>query len=173
MTSQPHHETLPEEWEPVTFAVLCPDAPPGEYGSREDPSPYISLEDPEPDLALLLHADDRVINQGMVRVLYRYPLGTAGPSAEEQARGGWIFEAAAPEGFFTRAALARAIAARYQAIYAEEEGNAPPAGDLPGMLNRATTDGQYGIWGHRLGDLLLHTVGHSAEADLYTLGIDS
>jgi len=42
----------------------------------------------------------------------------------------------------------------YQHIYKEEDAasNIPP-GNIPGMLNRNSTDGPYGIWGHDIGDL--------------------
>jgi hypothetical protein len=45
-----------------------------------------------------------------------------------------------------------AVVKAYAEVYAEE-GDDP--GHLPGMLNRATSTGPYGIWGHDLGDLVL------------------
>lgn len=42
----------------------------------------------------------------------------------------------------------------------------------PFMLNRPTTDGPHGIWGHSLGDLELHTV-EQVEDNLFVLGVDS
>jgi hypothetical protein len=146
------------------------------YWSVEDgPSPYISLEDPEDSIAHLRGAADVVIPRPAIRVRYRYPFDTRGPSPLEQREGGWIFEERAPDGaHFTRADLARAVAERYAAIYADEAATtAVPAARVPGMLNRAQTSGRYGIWGHDLGDLMLVTVEHSQEHDLYELGIDS
>lgn len=42
----------------------------------------------------------------------------------------------------------------------------------PIMLNRETTTGPHGIWGHSLGDLVLHTV-EQIEDNLFSLGVDS
>lgn len=49
----------------------------------------------------------------------------------------------------------------YRAIYAEEEAAAGPTGHVPGMLNRAKSEGPYGIWGHDITDLYFEGV----EAD--------
>jgi hypothetical protein len=157
------------------FSVVDPEAPRGDHRSAEDPSPYVSIEDPADDIALMQGADEKVVDRGSIRVLYSYPFGTAGPSAEEQKAGGWIFEEAAPDGAaFTRADLARAVSARYNKIYDEEEATSDVEPQyIPGMLNRAPTNGKYKIWGHVLGDLLLHTVSHDPAADLYILGIES
>ncbi len=40
------------------------------------------------------------------------------------------------------------------------------------MLNRETTHGPHGIWGHSLGDLVLHTVSQ-VKGNLFDLGVDS
>lgn len=77
-----------------------------------------------------------------------------------------------PDGM-TRLDLVERIVETYKAIYQEEdEGVGHPTENIPGMLNRRTSDGPYGIWGHCLGDLMLHT----AEIDdnnVITLGVDS
>lgn len=41
------------------------------------------------------------------------------------------------------------------------------------MINRAPTNGKYGIWGHSLGDLVLHTVHYDPTGKVIKLGIDS
>jgi hypothetical protein len=53
----------------------------------------------------------------------------------------------------TRRKLVEEIIRCYKEIYASEE----DPGNIPGMLNRQTSEGPYGIWGHDLGDLMLHT----------------
>lgn len=166
---------VPVRTEVATFAVVDEDAPAGEYRSAEDPSPYVSISDPEEDISLMRGADDRVVDAPTIRVLYSYPFDTAGPTPEEKEAEGWIFEEKAPNGrFFTRADLARAVAARYNAIYDEEaKTTAVEPGYIPGMLNRNRTNGRYGIWGHDIGDLVLHTVEHDPVTGVYTLGIDS
>jgi len=40
------------------------------------------------------------------------------------------------------------------------------------IMNRQTTAGPHGIWGHSLGDLVLHTV-EQVEDNLFSLGVDS
>lgn len=42
----------------------------------------------------------------------------------------------------------------YQKIYELEEQDAGNPGHIPGMLNRNSSDGRFGIWGHDLGDLI-------------------
>jgi hypothetical protein len=156
----------------VTFEVDDPYLEPG-----EGPSPYIVLDDPEDSIDHLRGAAEVAIDRPAIRVRYRYPLGTRGPSPLEQREGGWIFEEQAPGGArFTRADLARAVAARYAAIYAEEKatsGRAAARVSGARMLNRTETTGRFGIWGHDLGDLALATVEHDAEHDVYDLGVDS
>jgi hypothetical protein len=53
----------------------------------------------------------------------------------------------------TRRELVNLIVESYKEIYKSEE----DPGYIPGMLNRAASDGQYGIWGHHMSDLDLHT----------------
>lgn len=181
MEKKASHETpsilgdvVPKAQAPIAFEIVDEEAPAGEYGSAEDPSPYIHLADPAEDLEGMKGADDRVIDRSSIQVLYSYPLGTTGPSALEKTLDGWVFEETAPAGFFTRADLVRAIASRYKAIYAEEEATTQVEPHfIPGMLNRAPSNGKYAIWGHVLDDLLLHTVTYEPEHDVYTLGIDS
>ena len=43
---------------------------------------------------------------------------------------------------------------------------------IPNMYNRITTEGKFGIWGHDLGDLILHTVWIDND-NVITLGVDS
>jgi hypothetical protein len=156
----------------VEFLVTDSDAPPG---SAPDSESFILLDDPSEAIEDLQGADEEVVAKPTIRVLYSYPFGTAGPSAPEQEFGGWIFEEAAPNGrSFTRADLVRAVSARYHQIYAEEEATSAVAPQyIPGMLNRAPTNGKYQIWGHTLSDLALRSVAYDAAADLYALGIDS
>ncbi len=86
---------------------------------------------------------------------------------------------------FTRFLLAESISMLYQLIYKEEKETAKlpiesmadrytrTGSGRPLMMNRAPSNSKFGIWGHDLGDLVLHTVYYDSERDLYTLGIDS
>ena len=86
--------------------------------------------------------------------------------------------ASAPSGF-TRAEIVRKIADLYKKVYEEEARTSkipvtPP--EQRKSYNRNETNGKYGIWGHDLGDLELHTIELSREADGTVsahLGIDS
>ena len=42
----------------------------------------------------------------------------------------------------------------YQYVYKMEEKVVGDPGSIPGMLNRAKSDGQFGIWGHDIEDLV-------------------
>ena len=95
--------------------------------------------------------------------------------------GEWKFpvKSQSPKGF-TRADLARSISNTYKAVYAEEERTTQikvvPLDQRTGLINRNKTNGKYGIWGHDLGDLVLHTVEVTKRADgilVAHLGIDS
>ena len=48
--------------------------------------------------------------------------------------------------------------ADYEAIYKKEEEDDCDPGHVPGMLNRAQSNGPYGIWGHDITDLYFETI---------------
>ena len=130
--------------------------------------------------------DEVVIKRSSINVRFKYPLSRP-----------FIAKLVPPDDkpYFTRAGLVAAIAVKYQAIYDEEEASAgryplhgPPPGMDPGdaqefmfqqmlggmaSLNRGASHGVHGIWGHGLGDLVLHTISYHAKGDYFTLGIDS
>lgn len=73
---------------------------------------------------------------------------------------------------FTRKALAEIIANTYREIYDDEKDSTTVTpGNVPGMLNRNRTNGRYGIWGHDIGDLILHSA--HVYADVVAVGLDS
>lgn len=75
---------------------------------------------------------------------------------------------------FSRGHLLKEIKRTYDRLYVEEEETSSrPVENIPGMLNRATTDGNYGVWGHALDDLVLHRISYDAEKNEIWLGIDS
>lgn len=58
----------------------------------------------------------------------------------------------------------KAVSDMYHVIYKEEERTSTIAeSNIPGMLNRAATDGKYGVWGHGIGDLFLEGAGRRAD----------
>ena len=73
----------------------------------------------------------------------------------------------------TRLQLASQICKHYRKMYAEEDSSAGgDPGHIPGMLNRAQSEGKYGIWGHDIGDLVLCDADVDAKGNI-TLGVDS
>lgn len=52
---------------------------------------------------------------------------------------------------WTQTQFVEEVRKAYAEIYAAEK----DPGHIPGTLNRSTSDGPYGIWGHDLGDLVL------------------
>ena len=113
----------------------------------------------------MIDPDEIVITKPQIRVSFSYPLG------QEH-----IFKLTAPTGKdgFSRAGLAAKIARIYQYIYQEEEKTSPTTeGQESGLLNRAQTEGRFGIWGHELGDLVLDSVWFDAGEDVYRLRVCS
>ena len=82
---------------------------------------------------------------------------------------------------YTRVELAKIICLTYQKIYKEEkestqlpvESIASRTNGSSRLINRARTNGKYGIYGHSLDNLLLHTIKYNKEKNLITLGVDS
>lgn len=126
-------------------------------------SRYVYIANPKADLRLMLDAEDLVTPEEF-QIRFDYPLSN--PVTFKFV-----------DGPYTRRELAQLICSCYQTIYREEdESTKIPAGQIsPNMLNRNMTDGKYGIWGHDIGDLVLHTVyiKTNEHGILYTLGIDS
>ncbi len=75
---------------------------------------------------------------------------------------------------FTRALLARLISDEYHNIYEiEEQTTDKSPALLSGWLNRNETNGAYGIYGHMIEDLLLHTLWYDPSTRVVRLGVDS
>ena len=54
----------------------------------------------------------------------------------------------------------------YEAIYAAEDN----PGEIPGMLNRARSEGPYGIWGHHFSDLYFEGININGQAIDFEMG---
>lgn len=62
----------------------------------------------------------------------------------------------------------------YQHIYNEEDRSSQTvATNIPGMYNRTTTQGRYGIWGHSLGELIIDCIYFDQNKGLYYISISS
>mmetsp|Transcript_32899 Transcript_32899/g.50930 ORF Transcript_32899/g.50930 Transcript_32899/m.50930 type:complete len:251 (-) Transcript_32899:116-868(-) len=149
-----------------SFQFVDPEAPEGEYMSASSPGYWLRLSDPEEQLKYLQRPDEIVIDAPAIRVAYQYPFS-----------GSFEFSEAAPDpcAGFSRSDLLATVAERYRKMYDEEiETATGPVGDGSGAfrMNRMTTNGKYGISGHDLGDLNLHTI-MKAPDGIWLLGLDS
>lgn len=108
-----------------------------------------------------LDPNEIIIKKHIIEIKYDYPLSVSHKFKHHSnnIKG------------FTRKELSEQIMKHYKDIYKEEEEIVGNPGHIPGMLNRRTSDGPHGIWGHDIGDLILHTI-HVRDGT-YTLGIDS
>jgi len=74
---------------------------------------------------------------------------------------------------WTRLAVVEFIIKCYKQIYKEEEKSSKiKSGHIPNMFNRNQTDGKYGIWGHDLSDLILHSLDEESK-DVFVVCCDS
>jgi hypothetical protein len=148
----------------ITFQIDDPE------NKLEGPSPYVNLAQPEKDLKQMRNAEEVVFTGTNLIVILDYPL---------RNEVNFPVSASSPRGF-TRADLARKVADLYKRVYEEEAQTSKiaviPLEQRKGLINRNETNGKYGIWGHDLSDLVLHTIELSRKADgtvLAYLGIDS
>jgi hypothetical protein len=61
----------------------------------------------------------------------------------------------------------------YKTIYALEDAASGKTGHIPGMLNRQTSAGPYGIWGHDISDLYFESVDVNYGSRIVEFGIGS
>lgn len=137
------------------------------------PSPYIQLskEGSRVSIKHLRDPKDVVIKARKVTLVIEYPVFV-------KKR---VELVAANKNGFTRTEVAQKIAQAYQNLYAEEERStalpiesmAERSGGPCMIINRAPTNGMWGIWGHDLGDLALHTIYYTASDKTLRLGVDS
>lgn len=109
-----------------------------------------------------LDPEEIVIPKREVVVVYRYPFN--GSYSHKHITTN-------PEGF-TRREISEQIMQRYKQMYEEEDQDmGGPTGNIPGLMNRDTSTGRYGIWGHGIGDLCLHSL--EQRGKVYQIGVDS
>ncbi len=114
--------------------------------------PWISIENADKEVSNLIGKDEMVLKEQVVDLTIDYPLENfVTLELRSDKKTG-----------FTRAELILKISAEYKRIYREEEMSAKektiPIEEREGVVNRNTTDGKYGIWGHDLGDLALSEI---------------
>ena len=138
-----------------------------------EPSPYIHLtkESNKESVRYLSSPREQVIPTAQATLIINYPV-----TYEKR-----VLLRAANGKAFTRVELVRKIAKAYQDVYVEEANTATlPIETMQArtngksmLINRAPTDGKYGIWGHDLNDLLLHTVYYNNRDNTILVHVDS
>lgn len=107
--------------------------------------PWINLE--RPDYDNLIGSDEIVLKYPKIILLIDYPL-TNTAQIEIQPKN---------EHGFSKKELIKVISDTYKIIYDQEDDTAAtktiPIEERNGIINRNTTDGKWGIWGHDLADL--------------------
>lgn len=121
---------------------------------------YIWLKNPNNDIKIL-HDREKIIAPNTIKINYKYPLS-----------GDFVFEHVSEnKKGFSKKELIEIISKQYNHIYEEEKNTSIIKPDYI-SYNRNRTNGKYGIWGHDLEDLLLHTI-YLNNNNIYILGIDS
>lgn len=113
---------------------------------------YKLLENKTFDEEIVYNSDLRYI-----KIKITYPISKYGPSEYEQNNKCWLIESEIPPGGFTSLRnQIEDIIDIYHDIYEEEE-----------------QSNKYGIWGHNLSDLVLHTIKYDAKLNILSLVVDS
>ena len=137
----------------------------------DGPSPYVHLtkKAEKRDLKYLQDADEVVLDAINPTLVIDYPMKNEckvqlGP----QLAG------------FTRNDIVKAVGKAYRSIYRKEEETSTVSVErmsdrYPGcmLMNRADTNGKYGIYAHYLSDLALHTVRYHPCTNTLTVVVDS
>jgi hypothetical protein len=116
--------------------------------------PWINIEKTESAIQQLIDPEEIVIAESEAILIIDYPLSKEKKFVLKSTSNG-----------FTRKQLLQEISRKYHEIYEIEESTATvktvPREKRVGLSNRNQTDGEFGIWGHDLGDLDL------SEIDVY------
>ena len=94
----------------------------------------------------LIDGDEIVADSPEITIVFNYPL-----------KHKFEFEFT-NDNNFTRKDFWRVVYEGYLRIYEEEDVAVGSTGNIPGLFNRATSNGPYGIWGHHIDDLYLEGV---------------
>lgn len=133
----------------IEFGVKAPEE---ELEDFEDGIiPWISIENPESEIDRLIDSDEIVIPYSEITIIIDYPLNKPTSFVLTNSKNG-----------FTKKELILEISKKYHDIYTVEETTATiktiPPDERKGIMNRNETNGNYGIWGHDIGDLDLSSI---------------
>ena len=96
-----------------------------------------------------------------IRILYDYPL-----------KYPEIIKHYSKDGF-SKLDIMVLVSDDYRNIYKEEREDIGETPNESGMLNKKNSHGRHGIWGHSIGELILHSIRYNKTKKYYELGIDS
>ena len=129
--------------------------------------PWASIKNSESDSTRLIDSNLKVISISEASLVIDYPV-----------RKPVNFKITSMNGF-TKGELLRKIGQIYRKMYEDEEVSSTvktiPMAKRKGLINRNTTDGVYGIWGHDIDDLVLSSATISCKNGkcIIELGIES
>jgi hypothetical protein len=129
--------------------------------------PWASIKDAAQDAKILIDADTVIITANSATLTIDYPVKAPVSFKIESENG------------FTKAELLEKVGQTYQEIYTTEEATSTiktvPLAERKGLINRNTTDGKYGVWGHDIDDLdLSHaTITCKTGECVVELGVES
>lgn len=113
--------------------------------------PWISIENPESEMDRLIDSDEIVITYSEITIIIDYPLNKPTSFVLTNSKNG-----------FTKKELILEISKKYHEIFTVEEATATiktiPPDERKKIMNRNETNGNYGIWGHDIGDLDLSSI---------------
>ena len=113
--------------------------------------PWISIENPESEMDRLIDSDEIVIPYSEITIIIDYPLNKPTSFVLTNSKNG-----------FTKKELILEISKKYHEIFTVEETTATiktiPPDKRKKIMNRNETNGNYGIWGHDIGDLDLSSI---------------
>lgn len=150
-----HINMKTQTWYPQTSCVSCQDHA---YHSID-----ISFIDRDDSLCIV-NPNEIVAPYSKITIHFTYPLSTDALLE---------FETTNPNGFSRREFIS-CVGRGYRKIYDTEHEAVGDPGHIPGMCNRRQSEGPYGIWGHDMDNLVLHSAKEiDGQPGHYTLGIDS
>lgn len=113
--------------------------------------PWISIENPESEMDRLIDSNEIVIPYSEITIIIDYPLNKPTSFVLTNSKNG-----------FTKKELILEISKKYHEIFTVEETTATiktiPPDKRKKIMNRNETNGNFGIWGHDIGDLDLSSI---------------
>jgi len=114
-----------------------------ESGDPEFPRFCMPVAWEEPNM---INPKEKVVDENEITIVFEYPLSKKAEFTYKSKNG------------FTRKKVWQCIHKGYKKIYKEEDQDAGETDLIPGMYNRQSSSGRWGIWGHVIEDLVVEGV---------------